>query len=114
MTSSIIQQNSPGGVASIRVVGGGDANLIGEVLQQVSSLIDLLPLAHTDREEMREDIKTAEYQLKTKRPKAGILSICLNSLLSKLATVVVDPLTAELAAGVQSVIDRITSVLGSL
>lgn len=114
MTSSVIQQNSPGAVASIRVVSGEEAGRVGDILQQVAALVDALPLAPADREEMREDIGIAEAQLRARKPKAGILSTCLKSLLSKLTAAAAAPLAAELASGVRVAIGRITALLGSL
>ncbi len=114
MANSVIQQNSPGAVASIRVVSGEEAGRVGDILQQVAALIDSLPLSPADQDEMREDIGTAKAQLQAKRPKAGILSTCLKSLMSKLTMAVASPLALELASSVQVAIDQITALLGSL
>ncbi len=114
MNSSVIQQNSPGAVASIRVVSAEEIVQVGAILQQVSVLVDLLPFAQAEREEMREDIGTAEAQLRAKKPKAGILSTCLKSLLSKLTTAAVAPLATEVASGVHAAIEGITALLGSM
>lgn len=114
MNSSVIQQNSPGAVASIRVVSADEMGRVGAILKQVSVLVDSLPFAPDEREEMREDIGTAEAQLRTKKPKAGILSTCLKSLLSKLTTAAAAPLAAEVASGVQAAIEGITTLLGSI
>ncbi len=114
MTSSVIQQNSPGAVASIRVITGDERSKVEDILKKVAALVDSLPISTEDREEMKVDIQTAETQLKAKNPKAGIVSTCLNSLLLKLTAAATVPLAAQVASGVKWAIDHITAILGSM
>lgn len=114
MTNSVVQQNSPGAVASIRIINAEEKGKVEGILKQVAALVDSLPLPEDDREEMKEDIQTAETQLKGKSPKAGIISTCLRSILAKLSSVAAAPLAARVAEGVQWSIDQITAILGSM
>src|SRR5262249_42405638 len=114
MKNSVVQQNSPGAVASIRVVSGAEKAKVEDVLKHVAALVDGLPLGADDKEEMKEEIQLAENQLKGKKPKAGIITTCLNSILTKLTAAVAAGLTAQAATGVQWCIEQITTLLGSM
>lgn len=114
MSNSVIQQNSPGAIASIRIISDQEKATLEQILSQVVALIESLSLTTDDKDEMKEDIKVLEDQLRRKRPKAGIISTCLRSILSKLTSAATGPLATTVAAGVQWSIDKISTVLGSM
>ncbi len=114
MTNSILQQNSPGASASVRVITNDEKTKVEEILKHVAALVDALPLSGDDKDEMKEDIQTAEQQLERKNPKAGIISTCLKAILQKLTAAATGALAAHAASGVQWAIDRITALLGGM
>jgi len=114
MNNSVIQQNSPGAKASIRVIGAAEKQSVSTILEKVLSLLGSLNLSDDDKEEITGDIGAAQTELTRKTPKAGIISTCLNSILVKLTAAASYPLAHEVAQGVQWAINQIQSLLGTM
>ncbi len=90
-----IMQASPG---AKQVVSITKDNLeeVKEIIQKLKESIDKLNLKQEQKEELNSDIQTIEIQLKSSKPKRGVITECLGSIRGILEGVTGNVLASEL------------------
>lgn len=100
MTNSAIQHASPGATQSVTFTQQNRESAV-EVIQTILAAVDALGLNAEQRQSINEDVQAIETQLKSAKPKAGVIRGYFQSILDTLASVGNTALTS--AAGAAAV-----------
>lgn len=114
MTNSVIQQNSENAVAEIRVLQQSSNSNAVDILKQIKELLPSLNLPADQLEGINHDVKMIESEVSTKEPKAGIVSLCFQSIQKKLIEAGSTAIAGQVISAAQPVIDSINLFLRSM